>query len=194
MATDHTFLRTANYDVDDETDGLISRSTWSLKLSGLIAGVLLVIGRSASYGNITWAPAYHQASAPLMVIINTNAPAKPLPAIPKTLPSADPAAISRQSAAVEVITFSPGKNATGSDDGEGGGNGDGNGSSQSAGDSHAGSAGSANGASTVNETTATNGSAGSGPAATVTETGNSDGSAGSGPAATVTETGNSDGS
>ena len=107
MATDHTFLRTANYDVDDETDGLISRSTWSLKLSGVIAGVLLVIGRSASYGAITWAPAYHHASAPLTVIVSTKTPANPLPAIPKTLPSADPAAISKQSAAYEVITFSP---------------------------------------------------------------------------------------
>src|SRR2546428_3083798 len=57
VTTDHVFLRAAKYETDDETDVLISRSTWSLKLSGLIAGVLLVIGRSASYGNITWSPA-----------------------------------------------------------------------------------------------------------------------------------------
>ena len=120
MTTDDTFLRAAKYETDDENDVLISRSTWSLKLSGLIAGVLLVIGRSASYGNITWSPAYHQASTPLMVIVSTKAPTNPLPAIPKTSPLADPAAISKRSAASEVITFSPGKNAEGGSGGDDG--------------------------------------------------------------------------
>ena len=105
MATTHVFLRNARYQDDDEDDQLISRSTWSLKLSGLICGVLLIIGRSASYGNITWTPAYHPASSPLTVLVSQPAHPQPIPALPKTLPTTDPAAVSKRSAASEVVTF-----------------------------------------------------------------------------------------
>src|SRR5712671_5150291 len=92
----------------DDGEVLISRSTWSLRLSGLLFAGLLVVGRAASGGQIVWLPAYHANPTPLIVVINTSKPATP-PAVPKTLP--DPAAaISKKSAASEVITFSPGKN------------------------------------------------------------------------------------
>ncbi|HYS00760.1 MAG TPA: hypothetical protein VET82_00245, partial [Candidatus Eisenbacteria bacterium] len=116
MGTTHIFLRTARYESDDEDDELISRSTWSLKLSGLVFGVLLVIGRSASYGNITWTPAFHHAGSPLTVVASPARP-QPIPAIPKTLPAPDWAAVSKRSAAQEVVTFSPGKNSEGTQEG-----------------------------------------------------------------------------
>src|SRR5437879_11572627 len=92
----------------DDGEVLISRSSWPLRLSGLLFAGLLVVGRAASGGQIVWLPAYHANPTPLIVIINNSKPPAP-PAIPKTLP--DPAAaISKKSAASEVITFSPGKN------------------------------------------------------------------------------------
>ncbi|HYM50919.1 MAG TPA: hypothetical protein VET65_10175, partial [Candidatus Limnocylindrales bacterium] len=69
MTTANTFLRRNTYSRDDDGEELISKSTWSMRLSGIIAGVLLVIGRSASYGNITWQPAYHPATSGLVVIV-----------------------------------------------------------------------------------------------------------------------------
>jgi hypothetical protein len=74
----------------------------------LFAG-LLVVGRAASGGQIVWLPAFHANPTPLIVILNTSKPATP-PALPKTLPGDPAAAISKKSAASEVITFSPGKN------------------------------------------------------------------------------------
>ena len=52
---------------EDDSDALISKSTWPLKLSGLVFAGLLLIGRSASYGNVTWTPTYHPAASPLIV-------------------------------------------------------------------------------------------------------------------------------
>src|SRR5439155_2454 len=127
-----------------------------LKLSGLVFAGLLVIGRSASYGNIQWTPTFHQADTPLVVIqtVKRSAP-NPNP-IPKTLPSIDSAALSKRAAASEVIAFSAGKTAT--DDTEA----DGNGSPSSVGDSHHGSKGSAdNATANGNETSGTAGTANS---------------------------------
>src|SRR5205807_1182840 len=103
--------------LDDDSEVLISKATWPIKLSGIIAAGLLVIGRSASYGNVTWTPAFHPASSPLVVIINNVPKPAPLPAVPKTVPSVDPALISKRSAASEIIAFHPGK-ASGEGDGE----------------------------------------------------------------------------
>src|SRR5437867_4691935 len=115
---------------EDDTEALISKSTWSLKFSGLIFAGLLIIGRSASYGNITWTPTFHQANSPLVVVEVLKSSAPPRAPVPKTLPSIDAAAMSKRAAAAEVISFSPGR--TSSDDAEA----DINGSSNSAGDSH----------------------------------------------------------
>ena len=52
MSTDGTLLRGIAYEQDGESDQLISRATWSLKLSGLVFAGLLVLGRSASSGNV----------------------------------------------------------------------------------------------------------------------------------------------
>ncbi|HEY8677310.1 MAG TPA: hypothetical protein VIN39_01595, partial [Candidatus Dormibacteraeota bacterium] len=174
MATDHTFLRTANYELDDESEALISRSTWSLKLSGLIAGVLLVIGRSASYGNITWTPAFHSASAPLTVIFSTSKSPAPAPPIPKTLPGVDPAAISKRSAASEIITFSPGRSAT--DDTQ---EDTSHGSAATTNDSHPQTSGSVVSAASNQASTTTAPQTGTSAAATAVETTGSTGSAAS---------------
>ena len=104
---------------DDDSAALISKSSWPLKLSGIVFAGLLVIGRSASYGNITWTPTLHQAGSPLIVTINTGSKPVPPPSLPKTSP-ADPAALSKKSAASEIIQFSPGKNSVGDDDGSNG--------------------------------------------------------------------------
>src|SRR2546423_55665 len=100
----------------DSAEVLISKSTWPLKVSGLVFAGLLVLGRSASYGNVTWTPTYHGPGSPLIVQTSgvPAAPAKPI------LRSADPAALGRQSAADEVVTFHPGNSGDG-EDGEGGG-------------------------------------------------------------------------
>ena len=72
----------------DSAEALISKSTWPLKVSGLVFAGLLVLGRSASYGNVTWTPTYHGPGSPLIVQTSgvPAAPAKPI------LRSADPAA------------------------------------------------------------------------------------------------------
>ena len=103
--------------VADESEDLISKSTWPLKLSGLVFAGLLVIGRSASYGNVTWTPAYHAASSPLVVQLGSH---KPAPVMPK-IGNID-ALMSKASAANEVIVFHPGNSGDGQD-----GNGDGSG-------------------------------------------------------------------
>ena len=72
--------RTALFEQDDHSDELISKSTWSLKISGLVCGVLLVLGRSASYGNVTWTPVYHAPSSPLVVLIVEKPSKAPAPA------------------------------------------------------------------------------------------------------------------
>ena len=100
-----------------DDDVLISKATWPLRLSGLVFAGLLIIGRSASYGNVTWTPTYHPTASPLVVIHS----GRPLPAAPKPL-TFDPAAASKRSAADEVIAFSPG-NAAGGEDGKSHGDG-----------------------------------------------------------------------
>src|SRR3989454_10483334 len=104
----------------DDGEVLISRSSWPLRLSGLLFAGLLVVGRAASGGQIVWLPAYHANPTPLIGVINQPKPATPTtpttPALPKSLPGNPAAAISKKSAASEVITFSPGKN-SGSGDG-----------------------------------------------------------------------------
>ena len=99
------------YEQDGESDQLISRATWSLKLSGLVFAGLLVLGRSASSGNVVWNPTFHGASSPLVVVLKAQAPQNPVPPIPKTAPNIDNAALSKRAAASEVIAFSAGKNA-----------------------------------------------------------------------------------
>src|SRR5712692_3807022 len=145
----------------DDSEVLISRSTWSLKLSGLVFAGLLVIGRSASYGNVSWTPTFHAAGSPLVVQLAGSQ--KRAPEVPK-IGSID-AVMNKASAANEVVVFHPGN----SDDGE-----DGHGDTKAAGDkSHADSDGdhdgdaagsghgSGNGAGTANETS-TSAAAGSG--------------------------------
>src|ERR1700687_5696129 len=100
----------------DDSEDLISKSTWPLKLSGLVFAGLLVIGRSASYGNVTWTPAYHAASSPLVVQLAGSE--KPAPFVPK-LGNID-GLMNKASAANEVIAFHPGNSGDG---GEGGGSG-----------------------------------------------------------------------
>jgi len=88
---------------EDDADALISKSSWSLKLSGLVFAGLLVIGRSASYGNIQWTPTFHQASTPLVVIQTLNSSKSDPAPIPKKAPSIDSAAaLSKRAAASEV--------------------------------------------------------------------------------------------
>src|SRR3981081_1977861 len=105
---------------DDDGDVLISKSTWSLKLSGLIFAGLLVLGRSASYGNLTWSATFHPASTPLTVIQGATKP-HPIPATPKNVGGLDAAALSKRSAASEVVVFNPGNS---NDEKDGNGNGD----------------------------------------------------------------------
>ena len=98
---------------DADSDDLISRRTWPLKVSGLVFAGLLVVGRTASIGDITWTPVVHAAS-PLVVVDLHPRPQAPGAPVPKNSP--DPAAISKRSAAEEVVVFHSG--------GEGEGDGD----------------------------------------------------------------------
>src|ERR1700736_4270754 len=120
MATSAVAIRNPVYG-EDESDVLISKATWTLKLSGLVFAGLLVIGRSASYGNVTWTPAYHAASSPLVVLVAGSQ--KPAPVVPK-LGNVD-GLMSKASAANEVIVFHPGNSGDGQD-----GNGDGSGAGE----------------------------------------------------------------
>src|SRR4029077_6125900 len=138
--------------VADESEELIPKSPCPLKLSGVVFAGLLVIGRSASYGNVTWTPAYHAASSPLVVQLAGSQKAAPV--VPK-FGNVD-GLMSKASAATEVIVFHPGNSGDGGD-----GNGDTNGAgdkSQTANnadheDNSQGSAhGSGNGAGTAHET------------------------------------------
>src|ERR1700738_3279283 len=139
----------------DDSEVLISKATWTLKLSGLVFAGLLIVGRSASYGNITWSPAHHSAASPLVVeVAHRNAPAPSLP----TLRGSDPAALSKPSAADERVAFSPGT----SGDGEGGHSGDGGNSGGDHHDAQGSGHGSGNAASTVTETSASVNAQGSG--------------------------------
>ena len=169
----------------DESEVLISKSTWPLKLSGLLFAGLLVIGRSASYGNVTWTPSFHAAESPLIVQLAGSR--KPAPAIPN-LGISVPAVMTKAAVAEEVVAFHPGNSGDGED-----GNGDkGDGNKSASGgeksshqDSHdhdsdvmgsgntaAGSGhGSANGATTVNETS-TSAAVGSGHGSGAASAGN----------------------
>src|SRR2546427_340431 len=67
----------------DDGEVLISRSSWPLRLSGLLFAGLLVVGRAASGGQIVWLPAYHANPTPLIVVINQPKPGTPAtPAAP----------------------------------------------------------------------------------------------------------------
>jgi len=66
--TSSYLVNRAVYDTVD-SEVLISKSTWPLKLSGFVFAGLLIVGRSASYGDVTWTPTYHAASSPLQVLI-----------------------------------------------------------------------------------------------------------------------------
>src|SRR2546423_12552053 len=156
------------YEQDGESDQLISKATWSLNLSGLVCGVLLVLGRSASSGNVVWNPTFHQSSAPLTVIVKNQVPSHPLPQVPKTIPNISNAALSKRAAASEVIAFSPGKNADTTTEGEG----------DVSGATPAGVTGVDSGAGTVGGTT---GAAGTAPGSTQA-TGPATGAAGTGAA------------
>src|SRR2546429_1510679 len=156
------------YEQDGESDQLISKATWSLKVSGLVCGVLLVLGRSASSGNVVWNPTFHQSSAPLTVIVKNQVPSHPLPQVPKTIPNISNAALSKRAAASEVIAFSPGKNADTTTEGEG----------DVSGATPAGVTGVDSGAGTVGGTT---GAAGTAPGSTQS-TGPATGAAGTGAA------------
>src|SRR6202011_4773124 len=115
MATSAVAIRNPVYG-EDESDVLISKATWTLKLSGLVFAGLLVIGRSASYGNVTWTPAYHAASTPLIVQLAGSQ--KPAPVVP-SFGSID-GLMNKASTANEVIAFHPGNSGDG---GEGNGSG-----------------------------------------------------------------------
>ncbi len=109
-----TLARNPAYE-DDDSEPLITKATWPLKVSGLLFAGMLVLGRSASYGNITWTPAHHAATSPLVVVHQTDGSSPP-PALPKSARLSDLGALSKRTAADEVVTFSPGSNS--SDDGE----------------------------------------------------------------------------
>src|SRR6202035_649458 len=119
MATSAVAIRNPVYG-EDESDVLISKATWTLKLSGLVFAGLLVIGRSASYGNVTWTPTFHPADAPLIVLSTSHG--SPLPA-PTKYKGVDSAAISKRSAAAEVVVFNPGSSGDGEDNRQGDQNG-----------------------------------------------------------------------
>src|SRR5207245_2906918 len=88
----------------DDSEVLISKSTWPLKLSGLLFAGLLVIGRSASYGDLTWTPTYHEAESPLVVeLAGSRKPAPPVPNLGAGAP-----AIMTKAAAAEEVVFHPG--------------------------------------------------------------------------------------
>src|ERR1700687_2471990 len=106
----------------DDSEVLISKSTWPLKLSGLLFAGLLVIGRSASYGNVTWTPAYHAADSPLVVqvagshkpppasspsVFQSAGRKKPPPAMPNLGPVV-PAVMTKAAVAEESVAFHPG--------------------------------------------------------------------------------------
>src|ERR1700719_176942 len=167
----------------DDSDVLISKSTWPLKLSGLVFAGLLVIGRSASYGNVTWTPAYHAPSSPLVVLVAGSQ--KPAPVVPK-LGSTD-GLMNKASAANEVIAFHPGNSGDGGD-GQGDTNSGANQHSSDSTSDHENDAsgsghGSGNGAGTVNETATSAAGSGQGStngATTVSETSTSAGAGSSG--------------
>src|SRR5947208_875102 len=119
VATGRLFLRGLAYLRDDGSEELISKSTWALKATGLLFGALLVVGRTASAGNIVWNPTHHSATTPLLVIsAAVQKSGQPSRQAPKSPPGSDPAALAKRAAAHEVIAFSPGKDS--SDGTEGG--------------------------------------------------------------------------
>ena len=81
--TSSYLVNRAVYDTVD-SEVLISKSTWPLKLSGFVFAGLLIVGRSASYGDVTWTPTYHAASSPLQVLMvgkSSPSPNTPVPTI-----------------------------------------------------------------------------------------------------------------
>src|SRR5712664_4444105 len=107
MINADSMSRYSIYDDEDSDEVLVSRSTWPLKLSGLVFAGLLVLGRSATYGNVTWTPTYHAASSPLQVVA-TQPLSAPKPGARPSSPRIDWAASSKRSAADEVVVFSAG--------------------------------------------------------------------------------------
>src|SRR2546425_6931990 len=96
---------------------LISKSTWPLKLSGFVFAGLLIVGRSASYGDVTWTPAYHAASSPLQILVVGKSNPPPNTPVPKSNGNIDPSAAVKRSAAEEVLAFNAGDSGEGGDGG-----------------------------------------------------------------------------
>src|SRR2546428_444068 len=116
--TSSYLVNRAVYDTVD-SEVLISKSTWPLKLSGFVFAGLLIVGRSASYGDVTWTPTYHAASSPLQVLMVGKSSPPPNTPEPKSNGNIDPSGAVKRSAAEEVLAFNAG------DSGDGGGH-DGN--------------------------------------------------------------------
>jgi len=108
-ATHTAFLRQGSYVEDDDAQTLVSKSSWTLKATGILFGALLLAGRTASSGAIVWTPTYHPASTPLNVIATpASKSGAPSRQPPKSSPGSDSAALAKRAAAYEVVAFSAG--------------------------------------------------------------------------------------
>jgi len=106
-------LRRPAAEFDDGFDALLTKSTWPLKLSGVLCAGMLVLGRTAVSGTISSVPASPTSTPSAAVLHQEASRPDPGPALPKTRPYLDPAALSKRMEAVEVITFSPGNSSDG---------------------------------------------------------------------------------
>src|SRR2546428_5648950 len=114
--TSSYLVNRAVYDSVD-SEALLSKSTWPLKLSGFVFAGLLIVGRSASYGDVTWTPAYHAASSPLQILVVGKSNPPPNTPVPKSNGNIDPSAAVKRSAAEEVLAFNAGDSGEGGDGG-----------------------------------------------------------------------------
>ena len=114
--TSSYLVNRAVYDTVD-SEVLISKSTWPLKLSGFVFAGLLIVGRSASYGDVTWTPTYHAASSPLQVLMVGKSSPSPNTPVPKSNGNIDPSSAVKRSAAEEVLAFNAGDSGEGGDGG-----------------------------------------------------------------------------
>src|SRR5256712_11342574 len=117
MINANSMSRYSIYEDEDPNEVLVSRSTWPLKLSGLVFAGLLVLGRSASYGDVTWTPTYHAASSPLQVLMVGKSSPPPNTPVPKSHGNIDPSRAVKRSAAEEVLPFNAGRRGEGRDGG-----------------------------------------------------------------------------
>src|SRR3989442_8473584 len=130
---------------------LISKSTWPVKLSGFVFAGLLIVGRSARYGDVAWTPTYHAASSPLQVLMVGKSSPPPNTPVPKSNGNIDPSSAVKRSAAEEVLAFNAGDSGEGGDGGGHDGNHSHDSKSQhsnendSQGSAHSGAAGTASG-------------------------------------------------